>query len=142
VFARLSHTGITQDLVFPSASHTAPKWWLGIKRLVKGPVGAEAIRIKAPVGDLAAVLQALRSAPPGLSGVAGENAQALEAELQEMLKEVQRLDPDKGTLKQSVEQSHGLLKRLTEVGETTGKLKPILDLAGVAIGAFAKWLGM
>jgi hypothetical protein len=59
-----------------------------------------------------------------------------------MLKEVQRLDPDKGTLKQSVEQSHGLLKRLTEVGETTGKLKPILDLAGVAIGAFAKWLGM
>ena len=40
------------------------------------------------------------------------------------------------------EQSHGLLKRLTEVGETTGKLKLILGLTGLAIGAVAKWLGM
>ena len=59
-----------------------------------------------------------------------------------MLKEVQRPDPDHDRLKQGVGRSRSLLERLTQVGEITGKLKPVLDLAGVAIGAVIKWLGM
>jgi hypothetical protein len=59
-----------------------------------------------------------------------------------MLKEVQHQNPDKDRFKQSVARSGSLLERLAQVGETTGKLKPVLELAGVAIGAVAKWVGM
>jgi hypothetical protein len=58
-----------------------------------------------------------------------------------MLKEVQRPEPDQEQLKQGVVRSRSLLERLTQVGEITGKLKPVLDLAGVATFAVAKWLG-
>jgi len=120
----------------------SPEAVAGYQATGKGATGAGAIRIEAPIGDLAAVLQALRSARAGLGGTAGGDAQALERELEEMLKEVQRPDPDHDRLKQGVGRSRSLLERLTQVGEITGKLKPVLDLAGVAIGAVIKWLGM
>jgi hypothetical protein len=120
----------------------SPEAVAGYQATGKGATGAGAIRIEAPVGDLAAVLPALRSARVGLRGAAGEDAEALEAELDAMLKEVQRPDPDQDSLKQGVKKSRSLLERLGQVGETTGKLKPVFDLAGVAISALAKWLGM
>jgi hypothetical protein len=124
-----------------SVNINSPEAVAGYQATGKGATGADAIRIEAPIGDLAAVLQALRSARAGLSGPAGEDAKALEGELDTMLKEVQRPEPNKEQLKETVGRSRSLLERLTQVGEITGKLKPILDLAGVAIGAVTKWLG-
>jgi hypothetical protein len=124
-----------------SVNLNSPEAVAGYQATGKAATGVGAIRIEAPVGDLAAVLQALRSVRAGLAGPAGEDAQALEGELETMLKEVQSSDPDQERLKDSVGRSRSLLERLTQVGEITGKLKPILDLAGVAIGAVTKWLG-
>jgi hypothetical protein len=120
--------GAGATVVFDSPGAVA-----GYQATGAGATGAGAIRIEAPIGDLAAVLQALRSARAGLSGQAGEDAQALERELEAMLKHVQRPDPDKDGLQQSLGRSRSLLERLTQVGEITGKLKPVLDLAGVAL---------
>jgi hypothetical protein len=119
----------------------SPEAVAGYQATGKRATGAGAIRIEAPIGDLAAVIQILRSSRVGLVGALGENAQALQAELEMMLKEAQRPDADQ-RLEQSIGRSKSLLEGMAQMSETTGKLKPVLELAGVAIAAVAKWLGI
>jgi hypothetical protein len=107
-----------------------------------GATGAGAIRIEAPVGDLAAALQALRAAHRDLSGLAKEQAQALDSQLQATLQEVQHPAPNQAGLEKHIAQSRTLLERLSQAADATNKLKPALSLAGTAIGAIAKWLGI
>lgn len=105
-------------------------------------VGTGAIRIEAPLGDLAAALQELRTVRTALDEPDREPARALEEEVAATVREVQQPAPDRGRLERRLERVRGLVERLSGVTEAAGKLRPALATIGTAAGAIAKWLDL
>jgi SEFIR domain-containing protein len=105
-------------------------------------VGAGAIRIEAPLGDLVAALQGLRTVRATLDETDQEPTRALEEEVAATVREVQQPSPDKVGLERRLERLRGLVERLSGVTEAAGKLQPALAAIGTAAGAIARWLGL
>ena len=105
-------------------------------------VGAGAIRIEAPLGDLVAALQGLRTVRTTLDEPDQEPTRALEEEVAATVREVQQPSPDRVGLERRLERLRDLVERLSGVTEAAGKLQPALATIGTAAGAIAKWLGL
>lgn len=105
-------------------------------------VGAGAIRIEGPLGDLVAALQGLRTVRSTLDETDQEPTRALEEEVAATVREVQQPSPNRVGLERRLERLRGLVERLSGVTEAAGKLQPALAAIGTAAGAIARWLGL
>jgi hypothetical protein len=106
-----------------------------------GPTGPGAIQVEMidSLGNLTAVLQALRHVQEGLSPQAKAITQQLEGEVAAIVNEMQRLQPDRTRLAQQLDQATALLEKLASSADATPRLGSALTLLGTAFGVVHRW---
>lgn len=105
-----------------------------------GAVGAGAVRIEVARGDLAAALQALGLAEGELPAEAKTSARELKAELERMLEETRRAQPDMPKLEQNLQRAEGLLGTINNISNAAVSLFSQEGLIGIALGHLRRWI--
>jgi hypothetical protein len=91
------------------------------------------------LGNLTAVLQALRHTQEGLSPQAKAIAQQLEGEVTATVQEVQRPQLDRTGLAQQLDQATALLVSFPSSADATQRLGSPLTLLGTTFGVVRRW---
>jgi hypothetical protein len=106
-----------------------------------GPLGPRAIQDEMidSLGNLTAVLQALRHTQEGLSPQAKAIAQQLEGEVTAIVQEVQRPQLDRTGLAQQLDQATALLVSFSSSADATQRLGSALTLLGTTFGVVRRW---
>jgi hypothetical protein len=118
---------------------------IGAGAEISGAIGQNAVAINikhAGIGELVAALQELREAQGELSPAEKQVAKELEGQLQTIVQEAEKPNPDKAALERHLDRVKGLMEKLSGIGEAAKKLKPTLEVLRDGLGTLARGLGI